>query len=48
MQFYHLGIGGGVNFFFSYSEARSAAPPPPPPAEMYEQSHIVKSGHPLL
>ena len=27
MQFYHLGIGGGSNFFFSYSEALSATSP---------------------
>ena len=29
MQFYPLGIGG-VQHFFSYSEALSATPPPPP------------------
>ena len=26
MQFYHLGIGGGDQHFFSYSEALSATP----------------------
>ena len=35
MQFYHLGIGGGVNIFFFYSEALSATPPS---TEIYEQS----------
>ena len=28
MQFYHLGMGGGGQQFFSYSEALSATPPP--------------------
>ena len=37
MQFYHLGIGGGEQFFLT---PRHCLPPPPNSAESYEKSLI--------